>query len=43
MKISIIGTGYVGLSTATVLAELGNSVLAADMDKEKIKNLNHIQ
>ena len=40
MKISIIGTGYVGLSTATVLAELGNSVLAADMDKEKIKNLN---
>ena len=40
MKISIIGTGYVGLSTATVLAELGNSVLASDMDKEKIKNLN---
>ena len=40
MRISIIGTGYVGLSTATVLAELGNNVLAADMDEEKIKNLN---
>jgi UDPglucose 6-dehydrogenase len=40
MKISVIGTGYVGLSTATVLAELGNNVLAADMDKEKIDNLN---
>ena len=40
MKISIIGTGYVGLSTATVLAELGNDVLAADIDKEKIENLN---
>jgi len=40
MKISVIGTGYVGLSTATVFAELGNDVLAADMDKAKIDNLN---
>ena len=40
MKISVIGTGYVGLSTATVLAELGNDVIAADVDKEKIDNLN---
>ena len=40
MKISVIGTGYVGLSTATVLAELGNDVIAADIDKEKIDNLN---
>ena len=40
MKISVIGTGYVGLSTATVFAELGNDVLAADIDKEKIDGLN---
>lgn len=40
MKIGIIGTGYVGLSTATVLAELGNDIMAADSDKRKIDNLN---
>ena len=40
MKISVIGTGYVGLATATVLAELGNNVIGADIDKEKIENLN---
>lgn len=40
MKISVIGTGYVGLSTATVFAELGNEVLGADIDKDKIDNLN---
>jgi len=40
MKISVIGVGYVGLATATVLAELGNDIMAADMDKEKIDNLN---
>jgi UDPglucose 6-dehydrogenase len=40
MKISVIGTGYVGLSTATVLAELGNDVIGADIDQEKIDNLN---
>ena len=40
MKISVIGTGYVGLATATVLAELGNEVIGADIDKEKIEKLN---
>jgi len=40
MKIAVIGVGYVGLSTATVFAELGNDVIAADIDKEKIENLN---
>ncbi len=40
MKIGVIGVGYVGLATATVLAELGNDVVAADVDKEKIENLN---
>jgi UDPglucose 6-dehydrogenase len=40
MKIAVIGVGYVGLSTATIFAELGNDVIAADIDKEKIENLN---
>ena len=41
MKISVIGVGYVGLATAAVLAELGNDVMAADIDKKKINNLNN--
>ena len=40
MKISVIGCGYVGLATATVFAELGNNVIGADIDKEKIEKLN---
>jgi UDPglucose 6-dehydrogenase len=39
MKITIIGTGYVGLVTGTCLAEVGNDVLCLDIDKEKIKIL----
>ena len=39
MKISVIGIGYVGLSTAAVLEELGNEVMAADADKKKIEGL----
>ncbi|MCH7881068.1 MAG: UDP-glucose/GDP-mannose dehydrogenase family protein [Proteobacteria bacterium] len=41
MNISAIGAGYVGLSTATVFAELGNNVIVADISKEKINNLNN--
>ncbi len=40
MKITIIGTGYVGLVTGTCLANLGNEVVCLDIDKEKIDNLN---
>src|SRR3989338_685404 len=40
MNISVIGVGYVGLATATVFAELGNNVMGADIDKEKIDGLN---
>lgn len=39
MNISVIGTGYVGLVTGTCLAELGNNVICADIDKEKIGRL----
>ncbi|MFN9067054.1 MAG: UDP-glucose dehydrogenase family protein, partial [Bdellovibrionales bacterium] len=39
MKVSVFGTGYVGLVTGTCLAETGNSVIAFDIDKSKIENL----
>jgi UDPglucose 6-dehydrogenase len=39
MKISVIGTGYVGLVTGTCLAETGHQVIGVDIDKEKIEML----
>src|SRR5688572_24786377 len=39
MRISIIGTGYVGLVTGTCFAEVGHQVICVDRDKEKIKLL----
>jgi UDPglucose 6-dehydrogenase len=40
MKITVIGTGYVGLVTGTCLAEMGNDVLCLDLDEKKIELLN---
>ena len=40
MKITVIGTGYVGLVTGACLAELGNDVICYDINEEKIKLLN---
>lgn len=40
MKITVIGTGYVGLVTGACLAEVGNDVLCLDLDAAKIKTLN---
>ncbi len=39
MKISMIGTGYVGLVTGACLADAGNQVLCLDLDAAKIKVL----
>ena len=39
MKITVIGTGYVGLVTGTCLAETGNDVTCVDCDREKIDML----
>ena len=40
MKITMIGTGYVGLVTGTCFAEVGNDVLCLDLDAQKIRTLN---
>ncbi len=40
MKITVIGTGYVGLVSGTCLAEVGNDVLCLDVDASKIAILN---
>ena len=39
MKITVIGTGYVGLPTGVGLAELGNEVVCLDIDEKKINTL----
>ena len=40
MKIAVVGTGYVGLTVGTCLAELGNDVACVDIDEKKISELN---
>ncbi len=39
MKITIVGTGYVGLVTGACLAEVGNDVMCLDLDEKKIQIL----
>jgi UDPglucose 6-dehydrogenase len=39
VRITVIGTGYVGLVTGTCLAEVGNDVLCLDVDPTKIETL----
>lgn len=40
MNITVIGTGYVGLVTGACFADLGNTVICADNNKDKISSLN---
>jgi hypothetical protein len=39
VKLSVIGTGYVGLVTGACLADVGNDVLCLDVDADKIRRL----
>ncbi len=40
MKITVIGTGYVGLVTGACLADMGNHVVCLDVDERKIRMLD---
>jgi UDPglucose 6-dehydrogenase len=40
MKVTVVGSGYVGLVTGACLAEMGNHVVCLDVDAEKIRILN---
>jgi UDPglucose 6-dehydrogenase len=40
MKITITGSGYVGLVTGACLAEFGNDIICLDVDPTKIRVLN---
>jgi UDPglucose 6-dehydrogenase len=40
-KVAVIGAGYVGLTTAACLADLGNEVVVVDINREKIAHLRH--
>ena len=39
MKLTVVGTGYVGLVTGACFAEMGNDVLCVDVDESKIAKL----
>ena len=41
MKISVIGTGYVGLVSGTCFAETGNQVICVDIDENKVNRLRN--
>ncbi|SRR5690554_2206567 len=43
MKISVVGTGYVGLVSGTCFAETGVDVVCVDVDEQKIQMLNNRQ
>ena len=40
MKVSIIGTGYVGLVTGACFAEVGHDVVCVDVDRDKVDRIN---
>ncbi|MAN58482.1 MAG: UDP-glucose 6-dehydrogenase [Flavobacteriaceae bacterium] len=41
MRITVVGTGYVGLVTGTCLAETGNEVVCVDIDQEKVAKMKN--
>lgn len=43
MKITIVGTGYVGLVTGAIFSEIGHEVMCIDNNEEKIRQLNDLE
>ena len=43
MRVAIIGTGYVGLTTGVTLAYVGHEVTCVDVDAHKLEKLRHGQ
>ncbi|WP_007026547.1 UDP-glucose dehydrogenase family protein [Saccharomonospora iraqiensis] len=41
LPVGVVGTGYVGLTTAACLARLGHTVAGVDVDPDKVDALNH--
>lgn len=41
MKVSVIGSGYVGLVSSACLAELGHHVVCVDIDEAKVEEVNN--
>ena len=39
MKVTVVGTGYVGLVTGACLSEMGNHVVCLDVDPRKVEML----
>lgn len=40
MKVSVIGTGYVGLVSGVCLAEIGHEIICVDIDQDKVDTIN---
>ncbi len=43
MKVSVIGTGYVGLITGVCLAEMGHRIVCVDRDLDKVETINRAE